>query len=200
MPQSSPEQQIRQLGRQRDGGGPRERLLAESFVLFYDRGIRSVGIDLVIAQAQVAKASFYRYFPSKSDLIVAYVDEREAAWLAWLRAKVDERARSPEDRLEALFKVLAQQIADPAFRGSASANAVAEIGQEHPRVLDRAREHGARLAEFLESVASDAGAADAAEVAPALHLLVAGVLSAGRLDARAAATAGRAAATLVSRS
>lgn len=200
MPQWSPEQEIRRLGRRRDGDGPRERLLAESFVLFYDRGIRSVGIDLVIAQAQVAKASFYRYFPSKSDLIVAYLDEREAAWLAWLRTQVDERVRSPEDRLESLFKALAKQIADPAFRGSAIANAVAEIGHEHPRVLDRAREHSARLGEFLESVATDAGATDAAGTAAALHLLVAGVLSAGRIDSRAAATAGRAAATLVARS
>jgi AcrR family transcriptional regulator len=200
VPRARPEQQIRRLGRQHHGRGPRERLLAESFVLFYDRGIRNVGIDLLIARAEVAKASMYHHFPSKSDLIIAYLDERETAWLQWLRTTVDERAGSPEGRLEALFEVLAEQIADPGFRGSAVANALAEVGQEHPEVVARAREHGARLRDYLESVAADAGASDAAEAAATLRVLIEGVLSAGRLDPRAAATAGRAAAALIPRS
>lgn len=195
---SRPEQQIRHL-RQRDRSGPRERLLAESFELFYDRGIRNVGIDLLIARAEIAKASFYHHFPSKTDLIVAYLDEREAAWLEWLRTEVDERAISPESRWASLFEVLADQIADPDFRGSAIANALAEVGQEHPQVMARAREHRGNLRKYLESVAAEAGAMEPTEVASALLVLVEGVLSAGRIDPQAAATGGRVAAKLFAR-
>jgi AcrR family transcriptional regulator len=57
---------------------PRERILKTAGKLFYEDGYRAVGIDKVIAEAQVAKASFYKYFPSKDDLIVAWIRQAEA--------------------------------------------------------------------------------------------------------------------------
>lgn len=57
--------------------GPRERILKTAGRLFYEEGYRAVGIDRVIADAEVAKASFYKYFPSKDDLIVAWINSAE---------------------------------------------------------------------------------------------------------------------------
>jgi AcrR family transcriptional regulator len=57
--------------------GPRERILKTAGRLFYEEGYRAVGIDRVIAEAEVAKASFYKYFPSKDDLIVAWIKDAE---------------------------------------------------------------------------------------------------------------------------
>jgi AcrR family transcriptional regulator len=58
--------------------GPRERILQTAGRLFYSEGYRAVGIDRVIAEADVAKASFYKHFPSKDELIVAWINQAEA--------------------------------------------------------------------------------------------------------------------------
>jgi AcrR family transcriptional regulator len=57
----------------------RERIIATAGPLFYREGYRAVGVDRVIAEADVAKATFYRHFPSKDDLIVAWIEHAEAA-------------------------------------------------------------------------------------------------------------------------
>src|SRR5438270_362904 len=64
---TGPEARIRALGHSHGEPvrGPRERVLAEAFVLFYANGIRAVGVDLLVARSGVAKASFYRHFPSE---------------------------------------------------------------------------------------------------------------------------------------
>ena len=56
---------------------PRQRLLDTATRLFYAEGIRAVGIDRIIAEAGVAKATFYNHFPSKDDLVLAYIEEQD---------------------------------------------------------------------------------------------------------------------------
>jgi AcrR family transcriptional regulator len=56
----------------------RERILDAAFRLFYARGIRAVGVDLIIAESGVAKATFYKHFPAKDDLVLAYLDREES--------------------------------------------------------------------------------------------------------------------------
>jgi AcrR family transcriptional regulator len=58
-------------------GTPRRRLLDTATRLFYTEGIRAVGIDRIIAEAGVAKATFYNHFPSKDDLVLAYIEEQD---------------------------------------------------------------------------------------------------------------------------
>src|SRR2546423_9698527 len=122
---SGPEARIRVLGQAHEEpvAGPRERMLAEAFMLFYANGIRAVGVDLLIARAGVAKASFYRYFRSKRELILAYVDLREDAWLAWLQEEVEEGEATPATRLLVIFDALGELFTDPEYRGCAVINA-----------------------------------------------------------------------------
>jgi AcrR family transcriptional regulator len=63
---------------------PRDRILQVAGRLFYSEGYRAVGIDRVIAEADVAKATFYKHFPSKDDLIVAWIDRAETGSLSAL--------------------------------------------------------------------------------------------------------------------
>ena len=125
----------------------RDRLLARAVVRFYESGIRAVGIDPLIAEASIAKATFYRHFPSKADLVVAYVQRRSDAWLRWFDEAVD-------GRLDAVWDVLAEHHADDGFRGCAVVNAVAEVGAAVPGVVDAARRHAAASATSRSSRAA----------------------------------------------
>ena len=73
----------------------RQRILDTAFVLFYARGIRAVGIDLIIAESGVAKATFYKHFPAKDDLVVAYLDKVDAIWTGQLKAAAEAAGPDP---------------------------------------------------------------------------------------------------------
>ena len=62
----------------------RERILVTAHALFYRDGIRATGVDRLIAESGVAKLTFYRHFPSKDDLVRAFLDYRHERWMAWL--------------------------------------------------------------------------------------------------------------------
>ena len=103
----------------------RARLLTSASRLFYTEGLHSVGIDRVIADAGVTRATLYRHFPSKDDLLVAYLTGADKA----IRAQV-ETARAdcgpPEDVVRAVAATIADGIRSPGFRGCAFLNAAAE--------------------------------------------------------------------------
>ncbi|WP_433269486.1 TetR/AcrR family transcriptional regulator [Micromonospora vinacea] len=110
----------------------RLKLLRTATRIFYAEGIHSVGVDRIIAEAKVTRATFYRHFPSKDDLILAYL--REVHQLE--RGMVDEAVaanRSPVDPLLAIAGSIAQNIQSPGFRGCAFLNAAAEYPDtNHP--------------------------------------------------------------------
>jgi AcrR family transcriptional regulator len=152
----------------------RERILAEAFALFYADGIRAVGVDLLIQRSDVAKATFYRHFASKNDLVLAYVDRRRAAWLGWLTEAVAARAERAEDRLLAVFDALADLFADPDYRGCAVHNALVEAGRESPGVRQAALAHQRDVGRYLAGLATEAGLDAPAEVAERWVLLIDG--------------------------
>src|SRR6478752_1232625 len=106
-------------------GSARERLLQAADQLFYAEGIHSVGIDRVIEHAGVAKASLYKHFGSKDELVRAYLDRRHAARQLRITEMLG-RYDAPRDRLLGVFEVLADISARPGFRGCAFVNASAE--------------------------------------------------------------------------
>jgi AcrR family transcriptional regulator len=148
-----PEARLRTLG-QAPETSARERILTEAFALFYTDGIRAVGVDLLIARSGVAKATFYRHFASKNDLVLAYLDRRRRAMLDWLAEEVAARPGHP---MLAVFDALGDLFADPAFRGCPVHNAVVEAGADSAAVLGRAAEHAAELSRYVAGLAADAG-------------------------------------------
>ncbi|MGC4797265.1 TetR/AcrR family transcriptional regulator [Micromonospora saelicesensis] len=110
----------------------RLKLLRTATRIFYAEGIHAVGVDRIIAEAKVTRATFYRHFPSKDDLILAYL--REVHQLE--RGMVDEAIaanRSPVEPLLAIANSIAQNIQSPGFRGCAFLNAAAEYPDtNHP--------------------------------------------------------------------
>jgi AcrR family transcriptional regulator len=103
----------------------RERLLRTASGLFYTKGIHAVGVDEILSRAQVTRATFYRHFPSKDDLIVQYIRTADQGIRDAVAAAAD-KPTSADAGVRALADFVASQIKTPGFRGCAFLNAAAE--------------------------------------------------------------------------
>jgi AcrR family transcriptional regulator len=175
---------------------PRERILNTAFRLFYAHGLRAVGVDTIIAEAGVAKATFYRHFPGKDDLIVAYLDTVDQVWSGQLHAAAEAAGPAPADQLVGLFDALGTACRREGYRGCAFINAAAEAAPGSA-VHDRTVAHKHTVLAWIGDLARSAGARHPELLARSLTLLLDGGLASGALDAdpeaaeAARATAGR---------
>jgi AcrR family transcriptional regulator len=101
----------------------RTRVLQAAARLFYAEGVHTVGIDRIIAEAGVAKATFYHHFPSKDDLVRAYVSEQSTIQRA---AVASMRVTSPHEQLQAIFAFMCDFGSGPGYRGCPFVNTAAE--------------------------------------------------------------------------
>lgn len=160
----------------------RDRILETAFRLFYAKGIRAVGVDLIIAESGVAKATFYKHFPAKDDLVVAYLDKVDAIWSGQLRDAAAAVGPDPADQLVGLFDALGSACRRDGYRGCAFINAAAESQPGTP-VHERTVAHKAAVLAWIKGLAEQAGAREPDSLARALTLLLDGGLASGSLDA-----------------
>ena len=161
----------------------RDRILDTAFRLFYARGIRAVGVDTIIAESGVAKATFYKHFPAKDDLALAYLDKVDAVWTAQLRSAAEAAGDDPADQMVGLFDALATACRRDGYRGCAFINAAAEAVPGSP-VHDRTVAHKQQVLDWVTGLAKAAGVSDPPGLARSLTLLLDGGLASGSLDAR----------------
>jgi len=126
----------------------KDRILSTALRLFYSDGLRATGIDKIIAESGVAKMSFYRHFPSKNDLIRAFLQARHEIWMAKFRAAVERRFA--RDGLKAIAHALSDWFAESDFRGCAFINTVAETGAEFPQPVEHKRDLEAYIRELAD--------------------------------------------------
>ena len=178
----------------------RERILDAASTAFYREGIRAVGVDAVVASAEVAKATLYRHFHSKDELVQAFLVRRDLRWRQWLEDAVARLAPSPADRPLAVFDALGEWFGSEDFRGCAFINAAVEITDPAHPARQAVREHKRLLGEYLELLAGEAGAPDPPAAAAALMLLVEGCIVCALIedDAAPARRAREAARTVLS--
>lgn len=160
----------------------RDRLLEVASRLFYAEGIHAVGVDRVIAEAGVAKATLYAHFASKDELVAAYL-ARHSLWWA---AAVEERlgpARpapaAPTPRALAAFDVLAERAATPGYRGCPFINAAAEFPEPGP-VADQIAAHRQRVRQTFSELIAPTG--ENPELLAVIVALYDGAMSAAYLD------------------
>jgi AcrR family transcriptional regulator len=174
----------------------RERILSVASELFYQQGVRAVGIDTIIAAAGVAKMSLYRAFPSKDDLVAAYLERRNVEfWDRWDRT-VAAWPGDPRAQLEGLLDAITRRTLDAAYRGCPFLNTATEFpGSNLPgdRVI---RDHMRAVNDRLRALAAAAGARDPQGLADQLQLVIDGAYVAGQSQGvdgpgRALAAAGR---------
>ena len=108
---------------QAEAASPRRRLLDTATRLFYEEGIHAVGIDRIIAEAGVAKATFYNHFPSKEDLVVAYLEEMDRLGRAAVAALPK---RPPRKMISAIMKRISEAVVAEGWRGCPFLNAASE--------------------------------------------------------------------------
>lgn len=166
---------------------PRERLLRTATRLFYEEGINGVGVDRVVAEAGVTRATMYRHFPGKEALVVAYL-EHEDAMIRDLFATAAEQAAatgaSPSDLLALVIDGVADDATRLHTRGCPFINASAEFPDADGPVRAVVRRHRDWFRATLTDLASAAGAEDPAATAAALVLLRDAMLVGNYLDGK----------------
>ena len=125
-----------------------DRILLTAHDLFYKKGIRATGIDLIIKEAGVSKVTFYRQFPSKNALILAFLDYRHQKWMTWFKGSIQALGNSPK----ALVSALEKWFKDEHYRGCAFINSVVELGSSLPEVMDISTRHKQDMTDFIESL------------------------------------------------
>jgi AcrR family transcriptional regulator len=161
---------------------PRDRILETAFRLFYARGLRAVGVDTIIAESGVAKATFYKHFPAKDDLIAAYLDRVDGIWTGQLHDAAAAAGPAPADQLVGAFDALGSACRRDGYRGCAFINAAAEAAPDTP-AHDRTVAHKRRVLAWFRDLAEAADAEDPERLARALALPLDGALAGGALDA-----------------
>ena len=142
--------------------------------LFYARGVQSVGMDEIRSASGIPLKRLYQLFPSKSDLVEAYLCRRDGDWLASLRRYADAHA-DPQQRIPAVFDWLESWFGEPGFRGCAFVNAFGELGATSPGVVAAVAEHKAAFRRYLAELTTTAGGS--VELAAQLALLAEGAIT-----------------------
>jgi len=166
---------------------PRERILQTAYGLFSRRGIRAVGVDEVIARSGVAKATLYRHFPSKQDLVLAFLERREQTWtIGMVEAEARRRGDTPVEQLLAIFDVFDDWFRRDDFDACSFINVLLEMGPDDP-VGQASIRHLENIRGIVRGLAKEAGLRDPDGFARSWHILMKGsIISATEGDCDAA--------------
>jgi AcrR family transcriptional regulator len=176
----------------------RERLLSSAYELFSRRGVRNVGIDEIVEHAGVARATLYRHFKSKDELVLAFLEQREKLWtFGAVGAEARRRGGTAEEQLLAIFDVFDEWFQREDFEACAFINVLVEMGPMHP--LGQASIVYLRnIRTMVQELATEAGIKDAETFAASWHILMKGsIVSATEGDRTAARRAQRMARSLI---
>src|SRR5882672_11820836 len=144
----------------------KERILETADRLFYLQGIRAVGVDTIAAEIGISKRTLYNHFPSKDELISAYLARR------FREAKVS--GKPPAEQILATFDSLARRFASKDFRGCPFVNAVAELGPADRAVKKIAIDFKESRRVWFRERLNELGVSEADALATQLVLLVDG--------------------------
>lgn len=159
----------------------RERVLETAATLFYQEGVRAVGVDLVVERSGVAKTSLYRHFATKDDLVVAFLEREDAEyWENWESVSMQE-TEDAETELKAHLRAIAEHIAAPRYRGCPFLNVATEFPAPSHPARTVAMRNKTELLHRLGVLAKRMGVRKPDELAAQLVLLIDGAYMNGPL-------------------
>lgn len=165
----------------------REHILQTASELFYRQGIKDTGIDTIVKEAGIAKMSLYKYFPSKDDLVLAYLQGKSQLLRERLLRGMEDNEKLPKDKLLAVFETFEEILASPAFRGCPFINASAEFAAEANPVQRASAEFYQSFCAMLSAQARLAGIKEADELAMQLAILISGAVVREQMQRHSAA-------------
>ncbi|GAX42262.1 TetR family transcriptional regulator protein [Tolypothrix sp. NIES-4075] len=176
----------------------REHILDIADELFYREGIRATGVDTIVAKSGVAKTTLYRYFPSKDDLVVAYLERRNQRFWELMSAEIAKHPNQPGEQLLAVFKWLDELLAKPDCLGCPFLVTTSEFAELDYPGHQVSIKHKEAVRSRLIELAQEAGASKERELGANLLLLLDGAFAQRRLFGTVAEVSlEKAAATLI---
>lgn len=190
------------MGKSKTKSSARQRIIETAERLFYAEGLRAVGIDRIIAEAEVAKMTLYNHFASKNDLILAVLQYREEKFGGMFDRWIERYVKKGMDRFEAFFAALNEWFESSGFRGCAFINASIELADAGHPAAQFAAEHKVRFYEMLSEIVAETKGAKAVAAVPAIALMVEGAIVTAVMEQSSASAdvAKNAALALVSKS
>jgi AcrR family transcriptional regulator len=179
----------------------RERILDTAYELFSRRGIHDVGVDELVERAGVAKATLYKHFRSKDELVLAFLEQREQIWTyGWVEKEARGRGATPEEQLLAIFDVFDEWFQGDDFEGCSFINTLLEFGDlDHP-VGRASADYLENIRSVIRNLALEAGLRNPDAFALSWHILMKGsIVQAAEGDRDAAKRARELGALLIER-
>jgi len=159
---------------------PRDRVFQTASRLFYQHGYRAIGVDTIAAESGIGKMTLYRHYPSKDDLIVAYLkDSDEIFWRNF--EAITKDAPTAREKLLAFFQSLQDYVKTPACYGCPFLNLATEYPQTDYPGHQIALEHKQSVRIKFRQLAKEAGAKKPEALADQLFLLMDGAYMASRM-------------------
>jgi AcrR family transcriptional regulator len=152
----------------------RDRILDTASRLFYERGVRAVGVDLVVQEAAVAKTSLYRYFPTKDDLIVAFLEREDIEFWALWDSVAEQHGSDPAGELAAHMRWIGERLGRANYRGCPQINVAAEFAEDDHPAREVSRRHMQALRSRLQAIAKRLNVRRPDELSGQLAVLVNG--------------------------
>jgi AcrR family transcriptional regulator len=156
-------------------GDARERLLRTAYELFHRNSLHTVGVDRIVAEADVAKTTLYRHFGSKDELAVSVLRHHEVVWTrGWLEHAVARRGETPEERLLGIFDAFDEWFRQDDYEGCLFARSLLETRDPASPVRAAAAAGLANIRAFVRGLAEDAGVRDPDATALKIQMLLLG--------------------------
>jgi AcrR family transcriptional regulator len=158
----------------------RQRILNTAHDLFYRDGIRATGIDRIIAESGVTKVTLYRHFPSKNELIKAYLQHRHEMLIDHLRAQLRPPRNTAASFRKTLISTLREWFDSDGYRGCAFINAVTEMQGVLPEVAEISKHHKDEVQKLITAALPPAQNSD--EIALAISVAMDGAILRAQME------------------
>jgi AcrR family transcriptional regulator len=147
-----------------------------------DEGIQAVGIQRLIDEAGIAKASLYAHFPSKDDLVAAYLERKGGEWRREVQQHLDNPRLGARGKILKIFDMVVAMVESPGFRGCPFHNASAEVADPAHPIRVAAKAQRAWVHDVMARLVRETGAASPERLAGSLMVLFDGASATALID------------------